>query len=212
MEDRRLMRLKDGHLAIHADLSGVFDSEPNDMVVDRLGRAYVGSIGRVATGDIRPQPSPIVLVTPDGEVRIAARDLEMPNGAAITPDGRRLIVAETVGKRLTSFEVGFDGSLKGKRTFAAIIEGSPDGICLDAAGGAWAGLPNGEQFLRITEGGAITHRIPTPGKMAVACALGGNDRRTLYLLTAERQEPDIKTNRRAWVSSLRVETPGAGWP
>lgn len=212
MEDRRLLRLKDGHIATHADLSTVFDSEPNDMVVDRLGRAYVGSIGRVPADELRPQPSPLVIVTPDGNVRVVAKDLEMPNGAVITADGRRLIVAETVGKRLTSFDVGFDGSLKNKRTFATIAEGSPDGMCLDGAGGIWVGLPNGDQFIRVVEGGKVTNRIPTPGKMAVSCALGGSDRRTLFLLTAERQEPDIKANRRAWVSSIRVETPGAGWP
>ena len=212
MEDRRLLRLKDGHLTPHAGLSAVFDSDPNDMVVDRLGRAYVGSIGRVPPGNLRPQPSPLIVVMPDGDVRIVAKDLEMPNGAVITADGRRLIVAETVGRRLTSFDVGFDGSLKNRRLFAAIQDGSPDGMCLDGAGGIWVGLPNGEQFIRVIEGGTVTHRIPTPGKMAVACALGGSDRRTHFLLTPERQEPDIKTNRRAWVSSLRVETPAAGWP
>jgi sugar lactone lactonase YvrE len=34
-----------------------------------------------------------------------------PNGMVITPDGATLIVAETVGRRLTAFDIEPDGAL-----------------------------------------------------------------------------------------------------
>jgi len=54
----------------------------------------------------------------------------------ITPDGRRLIVGETFGGRLTAFDIRPDGTLGARRTWAAVEGMSPDGICLDAEGAA----------------------------------------------------------------------------
>ncbi|MEI7546981.1 MAG: SMP-30/gluconolactonase/LRE family protein, partial [Actinomycetota bacterium] len=45
MLDRRVLRLVDGQLVVHADLSEVAAFHCNDMVVDALGRAYVGNFG-----------------------------------------------------------------------------------------------------------------------------------------------------------------------
>ena len=46
MTDRRVLRMaSDGALAAYADLSVVAPRRTNDMVVDRLGRAYVGNFG-----------------------------------------------------------------------------------------------------------------------------------------------------------------------
>lgn len=212
MEDKRLLRFANGSVTTHADLADHANGEPNDMVVDRRGYAYVGSSGHVPGGHMGSAPSNLVLVTPDGKVRIAAKDMGMPNGICITPDGKKMIVAETTARRLTSFRIAEDGSLSDKRTFAKIEGGAPDGICLDADGGLWVGLPNGDKFIRVVEGGKVTHEIPTPGKMAVAAVHGGSDRKTLYLLTALREEPDIKTRRKSWISSVQVDIPGTGWP
>ena len=72
------------------------------MVVDAAGRAYVGNFGFDLHGEMRgerPASSPTmyrVRVDPDGRVQRAADDLEFPNGTVITPDGRTLIVAETM--------------------------------------------------------------------------------------------------------------------
>lgn len=43
---------------------------------------------------------------PNGATRVAAADLRFPNGAVITPDGRTLIVGETLGARYTAFRSG----------------------------------------------------------------------------------------------------------
>ena len=41
----------------------------------------------------------------DGNARIVATDMAFPNGTVIIPDGRTLIVAETIEDRLTAFDI-----------------------------------------------------------------------------------------------------------
>src|SRR5262245_56707406 len=121
MEDRALLRReRDGRLVPHADLSKVADYHCNDMVVDAVGRAYVGNFGFDLHKGEKPRPTQLALVQPDGRVSVAARDLRFPNGAVITPDGRTLIVGESFGGCLTAFEIGTDGALSKRRTFAAL--------------------------------------------------------------------------------------------
>jgi sugar lactone lactonase YvrE len=108
MEDRRLLRLADGALVEHADLSRLAPFHLNDMVVDAQGRAYVGNFGFDLHGGGRMATTSLVLVTPDGAARVVAEDLGFPNGAVVTPDGGTLIVAESFAKKLTAFDVAPD--------------------------------------------------------------------------------------------------------
>jgi len=178
MTDRRLLRQDGAHLTILAELGGLASFHCNDMVVDRFGRAYVGNFGFDMFAKAPVQPAELILVTPDGNTRVVARDLLFPNGCVITPDQATLIVAETFGRRLTAFDITADGSLANRRVWAALPEASPAGICIDAEGAS----PPTSEFLRVREGGEITDRIPTRNQ-AIACALGGIDGRTLYMAT-----------------------------
>lgn len=215
--DGLLLRLDPDGLHTTADLKAVGSVIPNDMVVDSEGRAYVGDDAfDISAGP--PKPGRIILATPDGAVRTVAEGLSYPNGMVITPDGRTLIVAETMGRCLTAFSIAEDGSLSEKRQFANLGVGGiggvmPDGICLDAEGAVWVGSPATSEFVRVLEGGAVTHRIPVPGKWAVACMLGGDDRRTLFLCTAETTLQDLGQGKSiGWIETVRVGVPGAGLP
>src|SRR5690606_32273264 len=75
MHDRRLMKLVDGKLTVHADLAALCPYEINDMVVDGRGNAYVGNIGFDLQGGEKFKPTNFVLVTPSGQVREVANDL-----------------------------------------------------------------------------------------------------------------------------------------
>jgi sugar lactone lactonase YvrE len=190
MQARKLMRLSGGELTVHADLSALPGHSLNDMLVDATGRAYVGNRLPRRPG-LQPYDSDpermesVFLVQDDGSVSVAADDLDGPNGMEISPDGRTLIVAETRGGRLTAFDVEADGRLTGRRVFAEFVRATPDGICLDAEGAVWAGSALTGEFLRVLEGGTITHRHAlTDGFWALACALGGPDGRSLFLMTA----------------------------
>jgi sugar lactone lactonase YvrE len=194
MTRRQLLRRgADGRVAVHADLGGIADFHCNDMVVDAAGRAYVGNFGFDLDAAITARGIPSVLaehptarlacVLPNGEVRTAASDMHFPNGSVITPDGKTLIVGETLGARLTAFDIGPDGSLSGRRVWAETGARPPDGIALDAAGAIWIANPVAPECARIAEGGAVLEVIET-GQPCYACMLGGEDGRTLFMLTA----------------------------
>lgn len=212
MTDRRLLRLDPDGLKEAADLSALAPFHCNDMVIDRQGRAYVGNFGFDLTGRAPVKSTVLLLVMPNGDVRVVAEDLLFPNGCVITPDGKTLIIAETFGKRLTAFEIEQDGSLVGRRLWADLGDASPDGICLDAEGAVWVASPTTSEFLRVKEHGEITDRIASDNQ-AIACALGGPDRRTLYMVTGRVSKPEKSLAERSGrIVALRVRVPGAGLP
>jgi sugar lactone lactonase YvrE len=213
----------DGSLTLYADLNDIPGTSLNDMVVDGRGRAYVGN--RLPHGpSLKPKSESIILVEPGGEHRIVADGMTGPNGCGITPDNKTLIIKD--GEGLTAFTIDDDGELSDRRVWAETPGRGPDGICLDAEGGLWVGSPGGHSFYRILEGGEITDEIPLPDDVwGVAPALGGPDRKTLFMLEARNTvenslrllginsyEGDLTSTSKGWVRTVEVDIPGAGWP
>lgn len=211
MSDRKVLRMEPSGFVEHADLSGLAPCECNDMVVDRQGRAYVGHFGfnHFSHADFRP--ASLIAVETDGSARVVANDLKFPNGTVISDDGRTLIVGESYGRRLTAFDIERDGSLSNRRVWADIGM-APDGICLDAEGCVWVASPTECALVRVRQGGSIASRIEV-GRKAIACMLGGPDRRTLFALTSETTQPGRALElRSARVETIAVDVPGAGLP
>ncbi len=224
MTDRKLMRLDPDGLAVHADLSNVATFHCNDMIVDDRGRAYVGNFGfdldtflaehgvEAALADPGPPRAVLTRVDPDGSVHVAAEDLKFPNGSVITPDGRTLIVAETLGLRLTAFDSAPDGPLSNRRVWAPTGSVAPDGICLDADGAIWVSNPLGTEIIRVAHGGEVLDRVTT-SQQSFACMLGGPDRKTLFVLTAPSSEAhEAAGAARGRIERVDVKVPGAGRP
>jgi sugar lactone lactonase YvrE len=212
MSDRKLMRLEDSGLTVHADLSAIATAHCNDMVVSATGHAYVGNFGSDILDGAEPVPAKLALVHPDGRAEVAAEDLAFPNGSVITPDGATLIVGETIGSRYTAFDIGEDGRLSNRRVWAELPGHFPDGCSLDAAGGIWFADAGGKGCLRVVEGGEITDRIET-AQIGYACALGGDDGRSLFILTAPSSHPGELTGKGLGrLEAARVEHPHAGLP
>ena len=202
-ENRQVLHYDGETVSTLADLSDLVPADLGDMVVDSRGRAYVGSQAR----DV----GVIVRVEVDGEATVVAEDLDFPNGMVITPDGNTLIVAESTGRRLTAFAV--DESLSNRRVFADGLDGPPDGICLDAEGGVWTSLTLANRFDRIVEGGTVTDRIDIGDRIAVACTLGGPERRTLFMLSSTSAYPQrLVGTKLSRLDATTVDVPGAGLP
>ena len=213
MLDRKLMRFADGVLSKYADLSAFATGPCNDMVVDAQGRAYVGNFGFDRHKGEPERTTCLIRVDPDRFVSIATEELLFPNGAVITPDGKKLIIGETIGQCLTIFDIAADGSLANRGVFAQMPEMFPDGICLDAEGAVWFSNPRKGYVARVFEGGRIAERIEVgPGRGAYACMLGGEDGRTLFILTNSGSGPDMASKTDGRIETVRVEVPGAGWP
>jgi sugar lactone lactonase YvrE len=217
-----LRRAVDGSVGVHADLSKVASFHCNDMVVDAGGGAYVGNFGfdldaalraRGVDSVIADHPTAnLVRVAADGQVSVAASDMHFPNGTVITPDGKTLIIGETLGGALTAFDIGVGGALGNRRVWASTWPYVPDGIALDAGRNVWVANPIGPQCVLIAEGGPVLEVIDT-GQPCFACMLGGEDGRTLFMLTA--QSADAHAAAKAPLGKLLVATvdvPHAGCP
>lgn len=213
MEEKKLLRQQaDGSFVTHGDLSGIATGICNDMVVDAQDNAFIGNFGFSLHPPEEPRPARLARVAPDGAVSTAAENMMFPNGSVITPDGKTLIVGESFAAQLTAFDLN-GGSLSNRRVWAALPQGAvPDGICLDAEGAIWSASPTSSEVIRIKEGGEVFARIATE-QLAIACMLGGADRKTLYILTSESTDPVIcKAKPNARVQTIRVDVPGAGLP
>jgi sugar lactone lactonase YvrE len=144
----------------------------NDIAVDGRGNVYVNRV------DLTGEPGAVHLVR-DGEAREVADGLAFPNGMVVVGD--TLVVAESYGQRLTGFDIGADGELSGRRVWADLGTGTPDGICADAEGAVWyADVPN-RCCVRVAEGGEVLRKVELP-RGCFDCVLGGT---TLYMAVAE---------------------------
>jgi sugar lactone lactonase YvrE len=207
-----LRRELDGSLVTHADLTSLSDHAWNEIVVDGRGNAYINNIGfefpggEFATGII-------ALVTPDGSARQVADGVAFPNGMVVTPDNATLILAESYGNRLTAFDIAADGSLSNRRVWADLDGGFPDGISLDADNAVWYGDVPNKRCVRVREGGEVLQTIDLD-RGCFACALGGADKRTLFMMAAEWRGAESMAGGARMGQALMVDAPapGAGWP
>jgi sugar lactone lactonase YvrE len=175
-----LRREADGSLVTHAELAALSPHTWNEIVVDGRDNVYVNTINFDFMGGGEFAPGLIAVITPDGEVRQVADGLQFPNGMIVTPDNSTLICAESFAGRLTAFDIEPDGGLSRRRVWAELGEGG-DGICLDAEDAVWT--PAGQTCIRVREGGEVLETVELD-RFCFACALGGEDRRTLFMLAA----------------------------
>lgn len=231
MRDRKVVAFNGTSLTTHADLSRLALSHLNDMVIDAQGRAYVGNFGSDILVGEPLRSADLVRVDPDGSATIVAQDMHFANGAVITPDGKTLIISETFANRVSAFDIETDGSLSNRRAFwahspppetddlaTALDSGQvavmPDGMTLDAEGAIWVADAIGNRALRIKDG-VVVEQIHT-GDLELgvfACALGGEDDKTLFLAAAPTFHAEqCKANYKACVLTTQVEVPHAGLP
>jgi sugar lactone lactonase YvrE len=214
-----IRREPDGSMVGHADLSGLGVNGFNEIVVDGRGNIYVNGGCDFDPGEGNA-PGIIALVTPDGAVRRVADGIAFPNGMAVTPDNSTLIIAESFAGRLTAFDIAEDGGLSNRRVWADDV--GPDGICMDAGGAVWTGVgPFGDNLVgRVREGGEVLERVRLDAP-CFACMLGGEDRRTLFMLTADwRMNDGFDDNiarltegpRTGRLLTAPAPAAGVGWP
>ena len=240
MLDRKILRFSEGSISVHADLSEYVAHKCNDMVVGRDGTAYVGNFGMGDAGESL-NSTHLMIVKSDGTVLKGPDNLLFPNGTVITEDGKNLIIAETLGAKLTSFDIEDNGELTNRKLWARTsplfslliikflssmgfdlskVDFSkysknlhvPDGICLDEKNGIWIASPTTKAVVRIEKGGNITDTINTP-KGAFACMLGGKERKTLYVIISNSSDPEeAQASPEGEIHSIEVEIPGVGKP
>ncbi|GGM89789.1 SMP-30/gluconolactonase/LRE family protein [Dactylosporangium sucinum] len=197
--ERRVLRVDaDGGVHVHADLTDSGESPLNDVWVDGDARAYVGEMGFDVHAFLHPRPDQpkaefrlgrIYAVEPTGEARPAtAEGLRFPNGIVTCPVSGRLVVAESFGFAIASFERDASGSLTNAETWAQLTF-APDGIAADRDGCLWVADPAGRRAVRVAPGGEELE-VVTTDQQCLSVALGGSDGRALFLCTTPSTQPD----------------------
>jgi sugar lactone lactonase YvrE len=201
-EDRRIMDGDD----VYVDLSELAPGWVNDILVDRTGRIFVGNFGYDLFSEAH-RTTRLIVVAPDRTPSVQADELDFPNGIVKRADGT-LVVAETFGRRLATFAVADDGSL---RHVGAIDLGeiTPDGICIDAEDHVWVSTVDTAEVVRVSPDGDLERRAVS--QPSFACMLGGEDGRTLYVATAPDYQYDARrAAAEGRIEALRVDVPGVG--
>lgn len=227
MIDRKIYRYFNEALELYADIGEFATFHANDMVVSESGYVYVGNFGfdldefieQKGLAALVEQPGPpkanLVVIDPDTKSpSIAWPSMDFPNGMVITPDGSTLIVAESLGMRLTAFDIANDGSLSNKRTWADLSPYlcAPDGICLDENGDIWVANAIGNHCLLVEEGGTLKGKVTAPMN-CFACMLGGDDGKWLYYMSAPTSNAvQAKKEKNGIILKAHVYTPRAGLP
>jgi len=226
MKDHRILRLEDGKLVEHADLTNLVSGHLNDMVVDAAGHAYVGNFGFDLMAGDEATSTVLVKIDPDGSTSVVADGLMFPNGSVVM--GSTLVVAESFGHRLSAFDIAADGSLSARRDWVKFGEPpssrnteemfgeitiAPDGIGADAEGAIWVADALNQRVVRAKEGVGIVEEISTGDQGAFACMLGGDDGRTLFICASPGfAEADRIGATDAQLLAVEVEVPHAGIP
>ena len=190
--DRRISRLNDDgktFTTLVDRFGGKRFSSPNDLCVDRHGNIYFTDppygLGQVGVREI--DFSGIYRRAPDGTVTLLNRELERPNGIALSPDEQTLYVGNTDEKRpvILAIPLAADGTAGASRVFfdstALRVPGRPgslDGLRVDVQGNLWTSGPGG--ILIISPAGKHLGSLLT-GRSTANCCFGGPDGSTLYI-------------------------------
>ncbi len=151
---------------------------PNDLVADSKGGIYfTDPIG----GRFGPPPSErktprVIYIRPDGKAVTVSEQVERVNGISLSPDGKVLYAAN--GPIVSAFDVQPDGSLTNFRTFATLMGGNADSMCIDNAGRLYVAAGGVQVF---SPEGKHLGTIPTPLNPQ-APAFAGRDKKTLFIV------------------------------
>jgi len=192
--NRRIARWeRDGSVTVLADhFENKRFNSPNDLVRRSNGDVYFTD-PQYFEGLKFPDPdklfrtdmdySGVYRVTAAGKVDLLIKDLDRPNGIALSPDKKKLYVANTRPRKFWRvYDVNEDGSLSNGKELLDVTslpgDGGPDGMKVDTAGNLYATGPGG--VLVISPQGKHLGTILIP-EIAANCAWGDADGKTLYV-------------------------------
>jgi gluconolactonase len=183
---------------------------PNDLVFDASGGFWFTDFGK--TRERERDRTGVFYAKADGsEIREVIFPLDGPNGIGLSPDGRRLYVAETFTGRVWYWDVTAPGKVAPgpgfPPGFGTLLAGLPgfqlfDSLAVDSAGNVCvATLANGGITVIAPDGTVLEH-VPTPDPLTTNLCFGGPELRTAYvtlsatgkLVAMDWPRPGLKLN------------------
>jgi sugar lactone lactonase YvrE len=153
--ERRVLRVHDGEVSVHADLGHLMTHSANDMHVDGDGTAWVGGYGFDPETD-EPVPSPLARVGANGELSATASVFVFPNGCERDATSA-LLVAETFADRVSLMTADDTVVVRGR-----LADGSgPDGLSIAPDGSVYVALAFAGALARLAAAEAGPDAEPT---------------------------------------------------
>jgi sugar lactone lactonase YvrE len=189
------------------------DNRLNDGVVDPEGRLWFGTMDNKEKAK-----SGAFYCFADGKLQPTGIDgIAITNGPAVSPDGRKLYLVDTLKGTLEVADIAADGTLGNRRPFAKIDrrEGRPDGPTVDSNGYVWISLYAGWEARRYSPAGDLVERVRFPVANVTKIAFGGNDLRSGFATTARQLLKPEEIAEQPQIGDLfefRVDVPGVPCP
>ncbi len=182
----------------------------NDLTTDATGRVYAGGLGfRPVGADDEPKPGELYCIDLDRSARAVGHDVMLTNGLGFSPDGRKLYHSESLRNVVRVYDVEEDGNLGPHQTFAAVEPGVPDGLAVAEDGSVWVAVAHGSRVHVFNPDGSTRAEIPCPLPMVTSLCFGGDDLRTLYVVTGSG---DSGRDDAGTVFRVAVDVPGLPVP
>lgn len=173
---------------LYTECDGIPLKGPNDIVFDAHGGFYFTDLGKHRERD--QDRTGVFYAKPDGTlIREIIFPMEGPNGIGLSPDGKRLYVAETPTGRVWAFDIESPGVPAGdpndllSRNCLAGLPGMQmlDSLAVDGEGHVCvATLVNGGITSISPDGSSVEH-YATPDPLTTNICFGGEDLRTAYI-------------------------------
>lgn len=184
---RNICHVRDGNTRVlfeREDIPGF-----NDIFTDRDGRVYAGALRSDPFGRSAGEKKGELwrIDGPDQATELYG-DVALTNGIGFSPDGRLLYHSDSVPQQVLVHEIAADGSAKGRRVFAQLRGGVPDGLAVDEEGAVWVAVYGGGRVARYSEDGSLEREIEVPAESVTSLCFGGADGRDLYIVTADNSE------------------------
>ena len=158
----------------------------NDLAIHSSGHIFFSDPGKFVTAK---QNGGFYRTDFEGRTVRVAENLGFPNGVAVSEDGRRVYLAETLTGLVKAFDVTESGDVTGSSVFAEVGrgtgEGGPDGMCVDSQGNLYAAIYSGGIVRVVSPDGRHLRDIPAGGAGPTNCCFGGHDLKRLYITESE---------------------------
>jgi len=167
-----------GKVSVHADLPGAH--QPNDIALAPDGTIYASD------PDWKNGGGRIWRIDRQGRAQILEDGMGTTNGIEVSPDGRRLYVAESVQRRIWVYDIGAEGALSGKGLFASFADHGLDGMRCDRDGNLYVTRHGGGTVAILSPDGVTQREIRLKGRLPSNVAFGGRDGRTVFVTVQDR--------------------------
>ncbi|MDG2335020.1 MAG: SMP-30/gluconolactonase/LRE family protein [Myxococcota bacterium] len=200
---------------VHGGKTRTIYSDPeaprfNDIFTDTLGRIYAGSLRFDPFGkQTEPEPGSLYRVDAEGEATILYGDVALTNGIGFSPDHRVLYHSDSLRSHVIAHDINENGLCINRRVFVKLPAGAPDGICVDESGCVWIAAYGAGRVVRVTPEGHLDGELKFSEPRVTSVCFGGNDRRDLYIVTADDGTTDTPQGS---IYRTRVETAGLSVP